>query len=527
MYTPLQTGEVLTLSVRINLTPDPSKLYAAVSENGTRSDTWILESADTSTASGTRSIIAASNAVRAECRGNVVTLFALNDNGRAALEHLADQIVGAEISRAADKLIAVFPAVATQVEQSQRLIADSPVNVLRAMSRAFQLKLRPHRHGFLIAGMFGYEFIDVYETLPPANEDDDEFPDYVFWLPDQLLLIDHAQRQCQVIAHVFGGANAERVYNDASRAMEGLASRCRECHKLQTVLQGRSGPKVTVSADIDDAQFAENVRRLKIHIGNGDVYQIVASRTFSMPCQKPLSAYLRLREANPSPYMFYFNAPAYTVFGASPETCLRVEVGDQTHVEISPIAGTRARGLDVDGALDPDLDSRIEAELRNDTKEVAEHMMLVDLARNDIARVSEPGSMTVPHLLSVERYSHVMHLVSRVRGRLRANLDCLHAYVAVMNMGTLMGAPKLKAAELLRCYEKSRRGYYGGAVGYITESGEMDTAIMIRSALVSNGTARVRAGAGIVFDSDPAAEVQETTRKAGAVIAALTDSAVV
>jgi anthranilate synthase component 1 len=250
------------------------------------------------------------------------------------------------------------------------------------------------------------------------------------------------------------------------------------------------------------------------------VFQIVPSRTFSLPCPDPLRAYAALRALNPSPYMFFVRGEQGTLFGASPETALAVR-GTPRRVTISPIAGTRRRGIDREGAIDDDLDARIEAELRLDEKEVAEHMMLVDLARNDVARVSQPGSRRVDALLDVVRYSHVMHLVSLVSGELRPQLDALHAYVATMNMGTLVGAPKLEAAALLRRHEATRRGPYGGAVGYITAGGEMDTCIVIRSAVVKDGLGHVRAGAGVVYDSDPRLEADETRRKAEAVLVAL------
>jgi anthranilate synthase component 1 len=188
---------------------------------------------------------------------------------------------------------------------------------------------------------------------------------------------------------------------------------------------------------------------------------------------------------------------------------------------LRPIAGTAARGRRADGSLDTELDARLQAALLTDTKELAEHMMLVDLARNDVARVSRAGTRRVSRLLTVDRYQHVMHIVSEVEGELAPGLDALHAYAASMNMGTLVGAPKIRAAELLRHHEPSRRGPYGGAVGYLTHRGEMDTAIVIRSALVQHGVAHVRAGAGVVLDSDPVREADETRRKAASVLQAL------
>jgi anthranilate synthase component 1 len=234
-----------------------------------------------------------------------------------------------------------------------------------------------------------------------------------------------------------------------------------------------------------------------------------------------LAAYARLRAANPSPYQFLIRAPRFTLLGASPETAVSVE-GTPRRVAIRPIAGTAPRGRTASGDLDPELDARQQAALMTDTKELAEHLMLVDLARNDVARVSRPGTRNVSRLLTVERYQHVMHLVSEVVGELGQGLDALHAYAASLNMGTLVGAPKIRAAELLRLHETTKRGAYGGAVGYLAHDGTLDTAIVIRSAFVQDGVAHVRAGAGVVLDSDPATEARETRHKAEAVLRALT-----
>ncbi|MFT7455123.1 MAG: anthranilate synthase component 1 [Marinobacter maritimus] len=218
--------------------------------------------------------------------------------------------------------------------------------------------------------------------------------------------------------------------------------------------------------------------------------------------------------------MFYLKDSDFTLFGASPESALKY-TQSSNDVEIYPIAGTRRRGFNPDGSINKDLDSRLELELRLDQKETSEHLMLVDLARNDVARISEPGTRHVADLLKVDRYSHVMHLVSRVIGQLRRDLDALHAYQACMNMGTLVGAPKISASNLVRQVEKKRRGSYGGAVGYINGNGDMDTCIVIRSAFVKNGIAQAQAGAGVVFDSIPQSEADETRTKAAAVLNAI------
>jgi anthranilate synthase component 1 len=274
---------------------------------------------------------------------------------------------------------------------------------------------------------------------------------------------------------------------------------------------------VNASVDLDDDAFAALVTRLKEHVLAGDVFQIVASRSFSAPCADVAGAYSRLARQNPSPHQFLWNDSAATVFGASPEAAVRVtrESDGALRLHLYPIAGTRGRGQSADE------DDRLEAELRLSEKEVAEHMMLVDLARNDVARVSIAGTRRVTRLLATERYSHVMHLCSEVAGTLRPGLDALHAYAACANMGTLVGAPKVRAAELLREHEAEKRGVYGGAIGWLSHDGSFDSAIVIRSAFVKDGVAHVRAGAGIVFDSDPVSEAEETTRKAGAVLRAL------
>ncbi len=218
--------------------------------------------------------------------------------------------------------------------------------------------------------------------------------------------------------------------------------------------------------------------------------------------------------------MFFMQDNDFTLFGASPESSLKYDATSR-QIEIYPIAGTRPRGRRADGSLDRDLDSRIELEMRTDHKELSEHLMLVDLARNDLARICTPGSRYVADLTKVDRYSYVMHLVSRVVGELRHDLDALHAYRACMNMGTLSGAPKVRAMQLIAEAEGRRRGSYGGAVGYFTAHGDLDTCIVIRSALVENGVATVQAGAGVVLDSVPQSEADETRNKARAVLRAI------
>jgi anthranilate synthase component 1 len=402
------------------------------------------------------------------------------------------------------------------------------MDALRAMAMGWELVSEPHRLVLPTIGAFAFDFVEFYEPLPEAPSDLGDFPDFVFWLPESLLLLDHERGVLTAVAHVFGGENSRVSYNDAIARLEEMLAASKEVASLDTpgelvacsTAMKADAPPYEV--DVSDALFAGHVSELKEKIVDGEIFQVVPSRTFFTPCSDSLAAYRMLRLSNPSPYMFHLAADDFELFGASPETCIAVEQNEQKRiVQIRPIAGTRSRGFDANGTPDSDLDSRLEVELRTDTKELAEHMMLVDLARNDIARVSKPGTREVARLLSVDRYQHVMHLVSSVRGELRDDLDALHAYVACMNMGTLTGAPKVRAAQLLREIEGGRRGPYGGAIGYVTHDGEMDSAIIIRSALVRDGIAHIRAGAGVVHDSHPESEARETFKKARSVLGAI------
>jgi anthranilate synthase component 1 len=281
------------------------------------------------------------------------------------------------------------------------------------------------------------------------------------------------------------------------------------------------GTLPAASTDTFQNDYEEMVRRAKQHIIDGDIFQVVLSRTLTEPCpDEPLDVYKRLRELNPSPYMFYLNTPHTILMGSSPELNLRVSGTGPRHVEIRPIAGTKPRGR-IDGQIDTDTDFRYEAELKLDRKELAEHMMLVDLARNDIARVANAGSRVVNELLTAEKYESVQHLVSNVKGVLRPDLDALSAYLATMNMGTLTGAPKIEAMKIIRQLEKNKRGYYGGAVMYLTVDGQFDSCITIRSLQVQNHTAYIRVGAGIVHDSIPKMEFEETEHKARSCLRAI------
>jgi anthranilate synthase component 1 len=490
---------------RLNRTVDPLGFYEALGDKGMRADTCFFEGPDGS------AIIVANAAVRVTCRGGEVTLLALSQNGRTLLrsvEPITEKLIS---RRGDDRLELSFPAPTT-LDAEERLLAPAPLHALRALIEAAGVRHEPF--GALALGIIAFDYAGFGEELSENAEDPTGFPDYIFWIPDSIVEF-AANARPRVLCTAFAGADkgdAERNRNDAVRRLEKLVETGERLRPLASQPVAPVPPPTDVAVDVDDGQYMTVVRQMKEQIAAGEVYQIVPSRTFSMRCSAPLRAFTALRMLEPAGYHFFVCGPDFTLFGASPETSVRVSGGT---VEVRPIAGTCPRG-----GCD-DEDSRFEAQMRLDAKELAEHMMLVDLARNDVARVSEPGTRKVPQLLTVERYSRVMHLVSSVTGKLAKRFDAFDALAACLNVGTLTGAPKLRATQILRRTEKTRRGPYGGAIGWINAGGEMDTSVVIRSALVKNGIAFVRAGAGIVHDSDPKAEADETRRKASALLSIL------
>lgn len=514
--------------------PDPAALFAGLTEGVTRPHTILLESAEPSSGRTQRSILLTSAALRIESRGACVALSALDENGLALLPIMKERFAAFSPRGDARRLemTVLLPARLRSGTEEERLHAPSSLCVLRGVLTLAAHSLADERNAFL-AVSFSYDLVEQFETLPRASGDNNacdpsssaNYPDYLFYLADELIEVDHIAGRTRIVVHAFSADEKPRLRARLDALQKDvLASLPVSSVSASPPASGGIAPFGPPAAvDEDDATYAAHVVRIKEHIEAGDVFQIVLSRSFQVPCSDPFAAYTALRALNPSPYLFYMNGGEHVLFGASPESSVKVTPGDggARTVEISPIAGTRPRGLRPDGSVDPDLDGRMEAELRLDEKENAEHMMLIDLARNDVARVSKPGTRYVADFLRTERYSHVMHLASRVCGELKEDLDALDAYRAAMNMGTLTGSPKIRAMQLLREHEPARRGPYGGAIGYLRGDGSMDTAIVIRSAIVREGTATVHAGAGIVHDSVPATEADETRRKAAAVLRAI------
>ena len=493
-------------------------------------DCVLLESADITTKASRTTVAVLEASARLTCWGGTVMAEALDAvdgvgpgaDGLAALARLEAGLAEHVTDRRPGRLTLTLPTICDDdpsIEERKRLTALSTIEPLRLLARAEV----DHPHLPLEAGAFAFDYLSTFESLPEVAQGANTCPDYLFYDARIILVVDHPTQEATLVGASVDAADLERRMEALATTIDGIkepADSANTAIEAPAPAGGPDSPVLHAVPTVSDADFEAVVEEMRGYIADGDVYQVVPSRGFTIDCPDALAAYHVLRHANPSPYMFYLAAPDFELFGASPESALLYSVRSG-RVAIRPIAGTRPRGLHPDGSVDHERDTRLELELRTDAKEVAEHVMLVDLARNDVARVSRPGTRSVQDLLRVDRYSRVMHLVAEVSGELAEDLDALDAFRASMTMGTLTGAPKLRAAELIRRAEGVRRGSYGGSVGYIRGDGELDTCIVIRSGFVSAGTALVQAGAGVVAASSPAAEVAETVHKARAVLEAV------
>ena len=501
-------------------------------------DCVLLESADITTKASRTTVAVLEASARLTCWGGTVMAEALDAvdgggpgaDGLAALARLEAGLAEHVTDRRPGRLTLTLPTICDDdpsIEERKRLTALSTIEPLRLLARAEV----DHPHLPLEAGAFAFDYLSTFESLPEVAQGANTCPDYLFYDARIILVVDHPTQEATLVGASVDAADLERRMEALATAIDRIKDPANSADTAanaaaDTAVEAPApagdpdSPVLHAVPTVSDADFEAVVEEMRGYIADGDVYQVVPSRGFTIDCPDALAAYHVLRHANPSPYMFYLAAPDFELFGASPESALLYSVRSG-RVAIRPIAGTRPRGLHPDGSVDHERDTRLELELRTDAKEVAEHVMLVDLARNDVARVSRPGTRSVQDLLRVDRYSRVMHLVSEVSGELAEDLDALDAFRASMTMGTLTGAPKLRAAELIRQAEGVRRGSYGGSVGYIRGDGELDTCIVIRSGFVSAGTALVQAGAGVVAASSPAAEAAETVHKARAVLEAV------
>ena len=521
-------------------------LVDTVQDGSRPTNTVLLESANIASKQHLTTIAVLAASAQITCTGDTVTLKALDTtDGPQALKAVAQYLSSAVTHQSDSELVLHLPSVAEDsAEEHARLRERSTMEPLRILTD----QVVAHPHLPLVAGAVAFDYLGTYESLPSVADGANTCPDYLFFNARIILVVDHPSGSCQLVGASLDAAQLsaqmdalEAAINElpaqAASAPAKQAAPAQQTTPAPSAQQQAASPEaqatpaasahqqaaedtITAYPTMSDADFCELVAKMQQHIAIGDAYQVVPSRGFVIDCPQPLQTYRYLHDADPSPYMFYIATDDFELFGASPESSL-LHSAKTGQVAIRPIAGTRPRGFAPDGSIDHELDIRLELELRSDAKEVAEHVMLVDLARNDVARISAPGTRKVTQLLRVDRYSRVMHLVSEVTGQLASDLHPLDAFRASMTMGTLTGAPKLRAAELIRQYEGTRRGSYGGAVGYLRGDGELDTCIVIRSAFARGGKAIVQAGAGVVSDSVPQREADETAHKASNVLRAI------
>lgn len=395
---------------------------------------------------------------------------------------------------------------------------DNPVDPLLLVEEKFrELRLipipgLPRFHGGVV-GYVNYEVSRYFENLPSPENDPVNVPESVLMLADTIVIFDHVTHKIKVLSHAKLDGDIKASYTEAIRKIDSLVNRLRQPVSYEISHPVSPIDSTEVTSNVTRQEFEHMVSRTKEYIYNGDIIQAVISQRLSRRTNaSPFAIYRSLRSINPSPYMYYLHLNDFYIVGSSPELLVRLE---DNIVSNHPIAGTRPRGED------EAKDKELEQELLNNEKERAEHIMLVDLGRNDIGRVSTPGSVEVTKLMDVERYSHVMHLVSHVQGKIQPGLSSFDALRACLPAGTVSGAPKIRAMEIIAELEPDKRGPYAGAVGYFSFSGNMDTAINIRTIVIKNNTAYIQAGAGIVADSVPEMEYEESLNKAKALLKAI------
>ncbi len=449
-------------------------------------DSFILESVTGGEVRGRYSIIGLKPDLIWECRGEAARINRAARYDRGAFE----------------------PCDAPPLDALRALLAESAVAIPGDLPAA-------------AAGLFGYlgyDMIRLVEHLPDVNPDPLDLPDAVLIRPSVIAVLDGVKGDVTLVAPawVASGLSARAAY---AQAAERVSDALRDLERVPAGAGREMGAAVTATDPVSNfthAGYLAAVETAKDYIRAGDIFQVVPSQRWRLDFpQPPFSLYRALRRTNPSPFMFFFNFGGFQVVGASPEILVRVFGGEVT---VRPIAGTRPRGKT------PEEDKAFEADLMADEKELAEHLMLLDLGRNDVGRVAKIGTVRPTEEFIVERYSHVMHIVSNVVGALADDQDALSALLAGMPAGTVSGAPKVRAMEIIDELEPEKRGVYGGAVGYFSAGGDMDMCIALRTAVVQEGALYIQAGGGVVYDSDPQAEYEETVNKAQAIRRAAEDA---
>ena len=403
----------------------------------------------------------------------------------------------------------------TITENGKTIDIDTPfLTLLRETQSQYNMTKLPGIPSFTggLVGYLGYETIAWVEDIPIHDESNLDVPDSVFMLFEDMIAFDHLKGSALVISNVNVDINRDlkKQFDEAHKRVDSIGESLHSDVDYQTPVRVEQSK---VSSNFNQAKFESAVLKAKEHIVDGDIFQLVLSQRFERETSvEPTTFYRALRTINPSPYMFHLKINDFDIIGASPELLVKVEDGT---VEIRPIAGTRHRGQ-----TDAE-DQALAKDLINDEKECAEHLMLLDLGRNDVGRVSEYGSVTIPENMKIENYSHVMHIVSDVRGRLAKNKDSFDALMSGFPAGTVTGAPKIRAMKIIHELEQERRNIYSGAVGFFDFTGNVNTCIAIRTMIMKDGSAHFQSGAGIVHDSDPTKEFEETVNKAKAIMEAI------
>jgi len=474
----------------------------------------LLDSAEPGQNKSQSCIIGLSSALVIKGYKTSIVFESLNANGAAIVNRLQQVFKENIESRDDNQFIVACPT------KKDKFGVQSHARVIQQVIDSFSFSSEKDSEKLFLVGNFSYDLIELVEELPDAKTRS-ESPLFELMLLDKLAIIQqHSQTTRLVQFNPLVDSTSSHVdFSNIESAIQKIRYRSVSLSEQVTA----DGHYVS---DLSDQQFADVVNQCKEHIAAGDVFQIVPSRRFYSRCDQPILAYQYLKQSNPGPYMFLLKLGSRFVLGSSPESALRYESGSRL-TTIMPIAGTRKRYFNQDGTIDHEKDTRAEVDLRLSQKELAEHMMLVDLARNDLAKICSTGTRQVIQLMDIVKYSRVMHLVSQVQGELKGGLSAMDAYFATLNMGTLVGAPKISASKILRELESCSRDIFGGAIGYLRGDGSMDCAIAIRTAVVEPNSpnpslsAYVQAGAGIVADSIAENEALETKAKASAVLAAL------
>ena len=436
---------------------------------------------------------------------------------RPPYSFLLESVEGGE-HMARYSFIGTEPDTVIKTGRGQTLGKIDPLEPIEKELSKFKLIDVPNMQRFNggAVGYLSYESVNYFEELPTPDSDVLDVPESVFMLTKTYMVFDHIGHKISVVSHAHLDGDVEQAYSDATGRIDEIIRRLQMPLSVPMASHGAPNQRLATESNMTPEEFYDMVDQVKEYIVAGDVIQTVVSQRLSRPTTAdPFQIYRSLRTINPSPYMYFLELDGFQIVGASPEMLVQVENG---MVSTNPIAGTRPRGSD------KSEDDANEHELRTDEKERAEHIMLVDLGRNDIGRVSEPGTVSVNQLMDVERYSHVMHLVSRVSGKLRKGFTNFDALRACFPAGTVSGAPKIRAMEIIAELEPDKRGPYAGAVGYFDFTGNMDTAIDIRTLVIKDGIAHAQAGGGIVYDSTPDFEYRETLHKASALMRAIDDA---